>query len=41
MNDEQTESVVNALLIMQESLQDISATMNAILLLAQQQEIEE
>ena len=35
MNDDQTELVVNALLIMQESLQNISATMNRLLVLAE------
>jgi hypothetical protein len=35
MNDEQTESMVNALLIMQESLQNISAVMDKILVLAE------
>jgi|TARA_R110000737_G_scaffold186484_1_gene209407 hypothetical protein len=35
MNDEQTESMVNALLIMQESLQNISATMDKLLVLAE------
>tara|TARA_R110002050_G_scaffold15519_3_gene47608 strand:+ start:3706 stop:3828 length:123 start_codon:yes stop_codon:yes gene_type:complete len=35
MNDDQTELVVNALLIMQESLQNISATMDRLLLLAE------
>tara|TARA_R110002072_G_C7653746_1_gene508960 strand:- start:383 stop:505 length:123 start_codon:yes stop_codon:yes gene_type:complete len=35
MNDEQTESMVNALLIMQESLQNISATMDRLLVLAE------
>ena len=40
MNDEQTESMVNALLIMQESLQNISAIMDKLLVLAEG-EIEE
>jgi hypothetical protein len=35
VNDEQTESMVNALLIMQESLQNISATMDKLLVLAE------
>ena len=35
MNDEQTESMVNALLIMQESLQNISAVMDKLLVLAE------
>ncbi len=35
MNDDQTELVVNALLIMQESLQNISATMDRLLVLAE------
>jgi hypothetical protein len=35
MNDEQTESMVNALLIMQESLQNISAIMDKLLVLAE------
>ena len=35
MNDEQTESMVNALLIMQESLQNISAVLDKLLVLAE------
>mgnify|MGYP000518827735 FL=1 len=35
MNDDQTELVVNALLIMQESLQNMSATMDRLLVLAE------
>ena len=35
MNDDQTELVVNALLILQESLQNMSATMDRLLVLAE------